>query len=213
MTTQLHLLNVRGQFDAIRRRVEDCFSLAVEQISRLLPLSSVDVVVYVDPEHVIPETGMGGYSPSADRIFIALDPENVKFQNDFEAEFVTTLGHELHHCARWSGPGYGHTLGEALETEGLACHFETELRAGAVPFYARALTHEALEALRVRAQAEPTQRSYDHRAWFFGSVERDIPRHAGYSLGYSVVSQFIEQHGIPASKLWAEPAERFYAGA
>ncbi|MES0476805.1 MULTISPECIES: DUF2268 domain-containing putative Zn-dependent protease [Citrobacter freundii complex] len=36
----------------------------------------------------------------------------------------------LHHAARWQGPGYGSTLGEALVSKGLADHFSLELFGG-----------------------------------------------------------------------------------
>lgn len=74
---------------------------------------------------------MGGSPPAANRVFIAADPDNAHFVSSLEREFLFSLGHERHHCLRWSAVGYGDTLDEALVTEGLACHFETELRSGA----------------------------------------------------------------------------------
>src|SRR6266852_4448589 len=161
MSIQLHLLNARGKLDLVRERVERAFSRGVEAVSALLPVSNIDVVVRADP-FVLPETGMGSYSPSADVVYLTIDPANPNLFTDFDAEFLTTLGHELHHCMRHGGPGYGGTLGEALVTEGLACHFETELRGGVVPFYARALEDKALEALWARATSELKNSSYDH---------------------------------------------------
>ena|GEM_PF-559063 len=197
---------------AVRGRVERAFSRGVETVSALLPVSNIDVVVRAD-RLVIPETGMGGYGPSADVVYLTIDPATPNLFTGFDPEFVATLGHELHHCVRHGGPGYGGTLGEALVTEGLACHFETELRGGAVPFYARALEDNALEALWARAKLELKNSSYDHDAWFFGSSAKGIPRHTGYSVGFSIVAQYVRSRGTSASRLWAEPAEAFYVGA
>ncbi len=211
MSIRLHLLNARSKLDPVRERVERAFARGVEAVTALLPASNIDVVVRADP-FVIPETGMVSVSPAADVVYLTIDPANPNLFTDFDTEFVAALGHELHHCMRHGGPGYGCTLGEALVTEGLACHFETELRGGAVPFYARALEDNVLEAMWGRAKSELKTSSYDHDAWFFGSSERGIPRHTGYSLGFSIVAQYVRNRATPASRLWAEPAEAFYDG-
>ena len=208
MTIQLHLLNARGNLDAVRERVEIAFSHGVETLAGLLPIANVDVIVQANAI-VVPETGMAGYSPWADALYITIDPANPNLFRDFDTEFLATLGHELHHCMRHGGPGYGRTLGEALVSEGLACHFETELRGGIAPFYARALDVGTLEAMRARAHAERNS-SYKHRAWFFGSSEDGIPKYTGYSVGFSIVAQYIHNCGTPASRLWDAPAEAFY---
>lgn len=212
MTIHLHLLNARGKLNPVRERVENAFSHGVATLSALLPIANIDVVVQANA-FVIPETGMVGYSPAADVLYFTLDPANPNLWQDFDTEFLATLGHELHHCLRHGGPGYGRTLGEALVSEGLACHFETELRGGAIPFYARALDSGALEAMRARAHAELTSTAYNHKAWFFGSSAPDIPRHTGYAVGFSIVAQYIHRGGTPASRLWDVPAEAFYSGA
>lgn len=83
-------------------------------------------------------------------------------------------------------------MAAALVTEELACHFETELRGGAAPFYAEGLDRAGLEALWRRAQIELYSPSYDHKAWFLGSREPGIPRHAGYTLGFDLVQRCIQ---------------------
>lgn len=129
VTVNLHILNARGKLDFVRERIEKTFFYGVTTISALLPIADIDVIVQAST-FVIPETGMGGWSPAADVLYISIDPANPNLLRDFDTEFLATLGHELHHCLRHGGPGYGRTLGEALVSEGLACHFETELRGG-----------------------------------------------------------------------------------
>lgn len=73
MTIHLHLLNARGKLEPIRERVENVFSQSVEAISALLPISNIDVVIQAGP-FVIPETGMVGYSPSADVLYLTIEP-------------------------------------------------------------------------------------------------------------------------------------------
>ncbi len=209
MSIKLHLLNADGQFDANRTRVEKCFSESIETIREHLPLPNVDVILCVDSSSVIPGLGIGGFSPDANRIYMAITSE-LSFR--FEIDFLGLLGHELHHCARWSGPSYGQTLGEALISEGLACSFESELRGGDAPFYALALHDRQLKTVWHKASRELESASYDHGAWFYGTSPASIPKHAGYSLGFAIVSKCQARWAnVSASALWNEPAASFFS--
>jgi uncharacterized protein YjaZ len=208
MGTTLHILNSGGQLDCIHNRIEASFTSSLSVIEQLIPVRNVDVVVYRDAQRVIPEIGLCGISPSSDRVFVAVDPLHPKVTEAFEIEFMSMLGHELHHCARWAGPGYGSSLMEALVSEGLACSFESELRCGEVPFYAKALSPSQLEHAKSEALSLSGSGSYNHASWFFGTGK--LPRHAGYSLGFHLVSRYIAAFGNPASKLTQTPAVAFY---
>jgi uncharacterized protein YjaZ len=172
----------------------------------MLPVKNVDVIVQAGKQ-VIPETGIGGFSPSAELVYITIDPGHPTFPGVLDTEFLATLGHELHHCARHTGPGYGHTLGEALVTEGLATNFEVELRGGKAPFYACAVQGHDLELLAQRARPELRSSKYVHRAWFFGAAAKGFPRFSGYSLGFNIVAAYILRHATSAACLWGVPAE------
>ncbi len=209
MNVSLHLLDAEGKLTLYKRRLEDVFTASVAQLKQLLPVPNVDVVVYVDPAYVVPELGTGGFSPAANRIFIAVDPDNAHFVRGLEREFLFCLGHELHHSLRWGAVGYGETLGEVLVTEGLACHFETELRGGAVPPYAAALGPRVLTSLLRKAKTELNNADYNHPTWFFGADS--IPLYAGYALGLELVSVYIRERRTKASRLYAEPAPSFLA--
>lgn len=209
---KLHILNAHGKFTPYQEQIEAVVALSVQHVSELLPISGVDVVFQIEPESVIPEFGIGGYSPSGDRIIISADPDNANFAKSLENEFLTTLGHELHHCMRWRTVGYGSTLLEALVSEGLACHFETELRPGTIPFYASALEEVAIPTLFAKASQSFSDTNYGHAEWFFGQSD-EIPLHAGYTLGFELVSKSIQKHGKKASRLYNEPAECFQSVA
>ncbi len=184
--------------------IRAAFAESIGAVSALLPVKDVDVVVRTG-RRIIPEIGIGGFSPSAEVVYLTMDPDNLHFADSLKSEFLPLLGHELHHCARHAGPGYGRTLGEALVTEGLACHFETELRGGTVPFYAQALDEASLQAITTRARDE-LEHSYDHRSWFFGEAVQNLPRHAGYSLGFRIVGRYLVNRATLASRAWAVPA-------
>ncbi|MDD5090725.1 MAG: DUF2268 domain-containing putative Zn-dependent protease, partial [Candidatus Wallbacteria bacterium] len=150
------------------------------------------------------------FTPSAGSVTITINPANPNLFRDFDTEFLATLGHELHHSLRFDGPGYGSTLRAALVSEGLACRFETELRTGAGPFYATALSKDQLDEMYKLAQPELDSQTYNHFDWFFGSYARKIPRFAGYSLGFSLVEAHMKKTGLSASGLWNSGAEQFF---
>ena len=205
MPIKMHLLNSSGVFDNHVKAITESFQDSIRAITKILQVDNVDVVIQ-HSVHVIPETGMVGYSPTADRAFLSIDPENKNLSKSFGVEFLATLGHELHHCSRHNGPGYGKTLKEALISEGLACHFETELRDGAGPFYASTLSRNECSEFFKRMSPELEIEKYNHNAWFFGSKKLKIPKHCGYSVDYNLVNNYIAKNNIAASKLWSTSA-------
>lgn len=205
MNVHLHILNASGRLTPLVTRIRDTFRSSIAKIGTLIPISDIDVVV-MPGKKVIPETGLTGFAPKRNTLHITIDSDNENLLDSFDQEFLATLGHEMHHCLRWGKPGYGRTLSEALVSEGLACCFETELRGGNAPFYATFVPPGDIEALLKRAEPELDALTYDHPSWFFGSEERNIPRYAGYSLGYHVTSRHLARANSRASALWDIPA-------
>jgi uncharacterized protein YjaZ len=176
-------------------------------------VGDVDVVVYEDALNVVPELGMSGFCTSPRRMYLPLDTKNTSLRADFEKVFQSFMAHELHHCARRQIQGFASTLGQALVTEGLACCFEAELPGGSTPMYSTRVHGVELERVRELAQPllnEPLQ-GWDE--WFFGEREPDIPLHAGYSLGYLLVSKWLRKHGTTAAIEHTVQAERVLADA
>jgi uncharacterized protein YjaZ len=204
---------------------------AVQRVERdivpLLPLPHrIVIAAGTDRARVIPETGIAARAWSHDRIDVWVDPRNPWVVAAGEEELVAMLAHELHHCARWSRPGYGLTLSEAIVSEGLACHFEATFRGGVPPFWARALDEPTLRRVEAQAVALFDSRQYDHRAWFGGASGGDdgraperrpsatspplVPRHAGHTLGYRITARHLRRTGRNAAQLVHAPAHVFY---
>ena len=201
MPLKLTILDSSERLVVLRDQIEHAYALSVERITSLLPVDRVDVVVQAGAR-VIPEFGLTGYSPDAHTAFLTVNPSSPNLLPDFQANFLAILGHELHHCMRHRGPGYGNTLREALVSEGLACLFETELRAGKPPFYCTSVSKEHLGTLIARMSGELDSSPYDHSGWFFGSIDRKIPRHAGYCVGFEAVARYAGAKGKSAAQLW-----------
>jgi uncharacterized protein YjaZ len=198
----------------LRGFLEHVLRLAERQIVPLLPIRDrIVVAVGVDPARTIRETGIGARAWAADRIDVWIDPAHPWVDAAGEEELLAMLAHELHHCARWTRPGYGESLGEVLVSEGLACVFETGFRGGVPPFWARALGAPALLDAELKARDVLGDRGFDHRAWFSGSTELGLPRHAGYSLGFDVVARHIRATGRTAAQLVHVQANTFWQSA
>lgn len=203
---ELHFLNARGQIAEIRDWLQDSLIETHRRAAALLSLQPLDVVVQTG-KRVIPEKGHVGYSPKPGAVFVTVDPDNPALQANADASFERMFAHELHHAARWDGPGYGSSLGAALVSEGLAGHFVLELF-GDPPEPWERLPESEVRSHTARAAQEWDRTNYDHEAWFFG--RGDLPRWLGYALGFRLVERFLSDHpGDKASNLAELEAQAF----
>lgn len=209
MSYHLHVMSADPELSEWSQRLLEWSEAALNQINQHLPLHGVDIVIYRDPGFIIPELGICGFASTANMAFVSVDPLNENFGKNIEVELPATLAHELHHCMRWSGPGYGNTLREALISEGLAQHFEAQFRGGEPAFYSVVLDASQLSDMREQAMSDLDSTDYSHNDWFFGSESQGIPMHTGYSLGFEIVGNHLEKVGKSAADLWKEPATSF----
>ena len=102
------------------------------------------------------------------------------------------------------GPGYWITLAEALVTEGLADHFAAEAFPDTPPQpWDHALSAEQEAELWQKAQPIlDVPRGYNHRAWFLG--DGDLPRWAGYTLGYRIAEAYLGDDASASSAVGTE---------
>lgn len=186
----LHFLNARGQLSSLEDWLFGSLNTGFVRASALLPLRDVDVVVKVS-KRVVPEKGHVGYAPEAGLIYVTVDPGHPALCLNADQSLERMLAHELHHCCRWDGPGYGNILGAAVISEGLAGHFAQEAFGGQ-PEPWECLPANALRPHVAKAQDEWANTGYGHDVWFFGAGA--LPRWLGYSLGYQVVAQYLTAH-------------------
>lgn len=213
MPCVLHILNADGALDAWQSRIERAFASSLSVVSARIPVGNVDVVVYNDSERVVPELGMSGFCASATRMYLPMCIDHPDLPDTFEQVFQAFFAHETHHCARRSIPGYADTLAQALVTEGLACCFESELPGGAVPMYARGAHGAELARIKALAQPRLDEKLSGWGEWFFGDAEPEIPMHAGYALGYAIVSDWLQRRGLTAAGACRMPASEIVSRA
>lgn len=209
MPSAVHLMNAGQQVPPeIVPELKELLHSTLSRHSQRLGLSAVDVAVRVLPWGM-PETGVHGYAPTAHYVELTLSPQNPNFAAHWREEVPATLVHELHHCKRWQGVGYGSTFLEVLVSEGLAQHHEKEERGGQPAMYSR--PKQALAPLWERAKPLLDRTDYGHDAWFYGSQSENLPRWAGYALGYDLVERYMGAHGRDAAAHANAAAEAFRA--
>jgi len=192
----------------IRKALES----TLRRAAPVLPITGVTITVRPDPKATIPRYGVGGYTPNAHCVNIALDPTFADWERLLTYNLPQTLAHELHHSVRWRGPGYGDTLFEAMISEGLADRFAVELLDIPVTPWSDAFPKDQTTKFLALAQPEFDVKPYssdDHARWFFGS-DASVPKWAGYTLGFRLVEDYIKRHpGATAAALVSMPARAF----
>ena len=197
-----------GVLDAHRSTIVEVVTQTLGQTEALLPVESVEILVFASAQRSIPGYGLGGYTPSADRIDLIFDPGFQDLNGVIGSRLPGVLAHELHHAARWGTVGYGTTLLEAVVSEGLADHFALEVTFGSPPPWSLALDQQELERWMATARESWTDPGYQHSRWFFG--DGVVPRWTGYALGFVLVGDYLTQDpSRTAAGLIAEPARRF----
>mgnify|MGYP001298849843 CR=1 FL=1 len=201
MSINLHIMTAGDPFPLeYERRLWAALDMARQKIAPLLALDEVDVVVAAVPSAVIPRIGVNGFASTPNYLTLQIDPKREDLAADLDERLGALLAHELHHCARMRGPGYGQKLGERLVSEGLAECFEEE--AGyPTPFYAVECSGEALRAFARQAFERLERADLNFNDWMFGSRVSDaFPYQCGYSLGYAVVRQWLAIAGRTPSE-------------
>lgn len=201
MPINKYVANSSGEFGAeILDKIEAGFKEALVIIKDRLNADKIDIIFVNAPMNVIPEIGIGGYSPGPYNIYVSLDPRFTTFTVE---DLVLTILHETHHCLRWRKPGYGKAFGEAMISEGLATLFEEE-HSGKPPIYARVKIKQT-EIERARKILDNKQ--YNHSEWFFGA--KDVQRWFAYTYGYQLSKAYSERVGKSAAELVNTPAKLF----
>ncbi len=188
---QLHWLEADGDLSPWRELVTAEIEATRKIVAKLLPPPRLDILVQRLPGAVIPELGMVGHAYRKGLFALTLDPDNHNFTACVsDGSLRRQVAHEVHHCLRMAGPGYGRTLGEALVSEGLAGHFVRHLFGNPPEPWECAVGDEALKTHRPDT-ATLASRDYSHAAWFFGTKDGRLPRWLGYTLGYRIVGDWL----------------------
>jgi hypothetical protein len=197
-----------GRLDPHRSTIERVVRESVTAVRPLIAVDGVTIRISAGTSFVIPEIGIGGRTNGARDIQIAVDPGSDVMPRSLTTELFPLLAHEMHHAMRFRTVGYGDSLLEAMVSEGLADQFSIEAAGVDPPIWSKALSGDELALWSARARELWLESPYDHDAWFFGT--REIPRWAGYSIGFELTRRFLLANpSRRPSELASEPAVSF----
>jgi hypothetical protein len=163
------------------------------------------------PFVLIPEDGIGGRTYWSDLITICVDEEKLT-----KSKMTEMLVHELCHAARWGKNNeWMNTLFDGLINEGIATYFESEFAKNLedkTVFIKTILERSDEENKKIfeklRDQLESS--SYDYEMIFFNGND-ELPRWAGYSLGYYLVKKYLKKTGKKIEDAFADKYADFRA--
>lgn len=199
----IHWLEAEGSLKPWHVLIAAEIAAAEVAVTKLIEPPCIDILIALRKDQmIIPELGIGGFAYTPSLFAISCNPTNENFIGSLSnGAFLRQTLHETHHCLRMSGPGYGHTLGEALISEGLAGRFVSHL-VGSPPEIWEKIADSAEIASYLPDTELLASENYDHSGWLFGTGS--MPRWLGYSLGYEIVGGWLSRHEPTEAIGWFE---------
>lgn len=160
---------------------------------------------------IISEDGVGGHTKTSDFIELAIDEE--KATENLISEMVV---HELCHAARWGkNDEWINSLFDGVISEGIATYFEAEFvkdRTEKTVFIKTILkrSDEENEKILEKLCSQLDSNYYDYNTIFFNG-SNELPRWAGYSLGYYLVRKYLKKTGKKIENAFADKYADFKA--
>lgn len=208
----LHWLNATGGLHTQQADIHQAIAQAHTLLATMLPPPPLDILIQRGRAGTIPEVGMGGRAWHARLVSLTINPDNPNVAATIANGTLTRdMLHEVHHTLRMAGPGYGRTFGEAMVSEGLACHFARTLSQTPPAPWENAVDRPTILYHRDRLPPMAAT-SYDRARWFFGQA--DIPRWFGYTLGCQMVQSWRDTTGPLSAERWISvPSAEIIAAA
>ncbi len=175
-----------------------------------------EVDVIVTPESylhkLIPEDGISGRTYRSDLIIISVNTQS-STAHDF---FFETLCHELSHSVRWNKvPEYSKNLFDDIILEGLAILLEEKALIDNCiekkQFFLKEIqstSHKTIDAISKRLDGLLTKDDYDYEKIFI-SGDREIPRWAGYKIGYFYAKKYLLSNNCDINTATLDSYEKF----
>ncbi len=193
MSINIHIQSSSKDLKPFTKVLKSVVESVELSIKKLIPLGDIDIVFYYNPEATLKESGIGGYTPCKNVIFLPLDPKNPNFKKGLKDKFSYTLAHEINHAIRFRTPIPQDTLLEDMISEGLADHFAMEItKRKNPPAWSTAITEKEKKEWFKKASRKWHSPNYDHNAWFYGS--KNIPRWTAYTLGYDLITKYLQEN-------------------
>lgn len=160
---------------------------------------------------IIPEDGVGGCTRASDFIEFAIDEGKAT-----ESLISEMVAHELCHAGRWGkNDEWVNSLFDGVVSEGIATYLEAEFikdRTEKTVFIKTILerSDEENEKILEKLRSQLDLNYYDYDTIFFNG-SNELPRWAGYSLGYYLVKKYLKKTGKKIEDAFADKYADFRA--
>ena len=207
----LLLTEANGNLAESKGMIVDAIKEAEEYVFPLFGIDwDIDILVTNRLYNIIiPEDGVGGRTHVSDFIEFGIDEKKVA--KNLISEMAA---HELCHAARWGKNGeWIKCLFDGLIFEGLATYFEYEYvkdREEKGYFIQKIIerSDEENELILSKLRGQLDLNSHHYETVFF-TGDDELPRWAGYSLGFYLVKKYLEKTGKKIEDAFADKYEEF----
>lgn len=181
-------------------------------ISKLHIAEDIDIVVTPDlPDFLIPEDYLGARTYTGNFILLSFAKDHI-----IEDLVYEVVCHEMCHAARWQKNDEDMKgLFDGMILEGLAVVFEEQAvkNQRTKQFFLQTMMsrsdEENIDSLK-RMNSDLDNKYYDYFSMFiFGDRKKEIPRWAGYSVGYYLVKKYLLETNKTIEEVYAEPFDNF----
>jgi len=197
-----HIANANNKLDKHISKIENAIRRTEEIVVPKLGIEQqVDIVFDTMTDIVIPEDGVGGYTHAPDYVRMSIDTSIDVVREDVIFDILT---HELTHVARWQrGHEHNYVLFDLMINEGLAIRVEQEIMKESgvdnPQFFLKvvsARSDEENEKIMEILKDQLNSKDYDYHM-IFRKGNNELPRWAGYSLGFYLVKKYQKLTGKP----------------
>lgn len=209
MAVNVNILNASGRFDPVLTILQSACHQTLSKVEQLLTIPSVDICISPASKEYITPSGILGCVTTPFVIDILLDTSRSDLTKIITNELPSTLFHELHHLVRLASGIEDSTLFEHLITEGLACYFEASYDEKEMPDFLSEIKMSNWHELYEQMKQDLNNEDFDYRYYFAGTAD-EMPKHAGYWVGFNLIAQYIEKNGGSAVSLAKTPAAEFW---
>lgn len=192
----LHVANANGE---LTDKFVDYAKQAIHMVETKKVLDilkidhSIDIFLFGWSTNEFTRKSVTGYAPDKYQIYLNIGT----LGKDSNPEYIFwVLCHELCHVRRYDGQGCGKTLFDAIIFEGLADNFAFQMT-GTKPLYDK---YKDTKKLLTTAEKYYDTNDYNYQNWFHNGIkDLQIPKLAGYQIGWHIVQDYLEKHHLKAS--------------
>lgn len=214
MKVNLHIADAKKVFTE-----QDCKSIhsgisraKAYAATKLQIVEDIDIIVTPElPDFLIPEDKLGARTYTGNFILASFTPKYV-----IEDLVYEVTCHEMCHAARWQkNPADMKNLFDGMILEGLAIVFEEQSvkNQSIKQFFLQTMlqrTNQENAKILKLLKNELDNEYYDYFSIFItGNKKKDIPRWAGYSVGYYLVKKYLSQTNKTIEEVFTEPFDNF----